>query len=276
VLIYFSGFIELNHQAWYYLESGNAVYTLLIIYHLLLSIIFIHVYSMGKSAQMQKYGSILGAINIVLFILMFSRYAYYEVENYLLAQITTKAAYGLHFAALAAVIYTMILVFKINREAIVLSLKTKGFKPWVAAFLLLYLASSELMLHWLVLSLDPAKGTLHVVADYEHINTMRSQVIKTGYPILWGVIAFGLLLLGIKKQLKNVRIAALVLLGLTIAKLFLYDIRNASETGKIIAFILLGVLILVISFVYQKLKLLVIAEKPNKTTNENNTNDEIL
>ena len=54
---------------------------------------------------------------------------------------------------------------------------------------------------------------------------------------------------------------ALALLGITILKLFVFDIRNASETGKIIAFILLGVLILIISFVYQKIKLLVVDDK---------------
>jgi len=52
----------------------------------------------------------------------------------------------------------------------------------------------------------------------------------------------------------------LTLLGITIVKLFLYDIKNVSETGKIIAFILLGVLVLVISFVYQKIKKLVVDE----------------
>ena len=48
-----------------------------------------------------------------------------------------------------------------------------------------------------------------------------------------------------------------------VLKLFLYDIRNVSETGKIIAFILLGVLILIISFVYQKLKRLVTEDAIN-------------
>jgi uncharacterized membrane protein len=48
------------------------------------------------------------------------------------------------------------------------------------------------------------------------------------------------------------------LLGITILKLFIYDIQNVSETGKIIAFILLGILILIISFVYQKIKVLVL------------------
>jgi len=75
---------------------------------------------------------------------------------------------------------------------------------------------------------------------------------------LWGILSFIFLILGIKKQIQTLRIAALALLGLTILKLFTYDISNVSETGKIIAFILLGVLILIISFVYQKIKVLVI------------------
>ena len=49
-------------------------------------------------------------------------------------------------------------------------------------------------------------------------------------------------------------------MGITILKLFIYDIKNVSETGKIVAFILLGVLILVISFVYQRVKKLVVDE----------------
>jgi uncharacterized membrane protein len=85
----------------------------------------------------------------------------------------------------------------------------------------------------------------------------RTQIIKTGFPILWGILAFIFLIIGIRKRIKNLRIIALALLGITILKLFLVDISNASETGKIIAFILLGILILIISFVYQKLKVLI-------------------
>ncbi|WP_270089446.1 hypothetical protein [Sphingobacterium sp. SYP-B4668] len=51
--------------------------------------------------------------------------------------------------------------------------------------------------------------------------------------------------------------------------MFIYDIQDVSETGKIIAFILLGVLILVISFVYQKIKKLIVVdgqESPDDTT----------
>jgi uncharacterized membrane protein len=98
----------------------------------------------------------------------------------------------------------------------------------------------------------------------DKIDSVQAQIIKIGYPILWGVFSFIFLIIGIKKQWKNLRIIALSLLGITIVKLFVYDIKNVSETGKIVAFILLGVLILIISFVYQKIKKLV-----NDETSEN-------
>ncbi|AWH85255.1 DUF2339 domain-containing protein [Flavobacterium album] len=278
LLVYVAGFLELNYQTDYYLESTYAAYSLLVLYHLVFCIIFIHTYCLGKSALRKQMGTLIGIINIVAFILLFSRLAYYEVEDYLDMGIKSRLGYWLHFVLLALVLYTATLVYKMNKEVVLQQFGSKKALPWVSVFLLVYLASSELMLHWLAITLDPVplatehSGTsIHSMAAYEHIAAMRSQVIKTGYPILWGVIACLLLVVGIKKQLKSIRIAALILLGLTIAKLFIYDIRNVSETGKIIAFILLGILILVISFVYQKVKRLVIEDKPENERNDDET-----
>lgn len=84
---------------------------------------------------------------------------------------------------------------------------------------------------------------------------------KTGYSILWGTYAFVLMFLGLKWADKNVRIIAIGLFGITIAKLFLIDISSLSEGGKIAAFISLGVLLLVISFMYQRLKKIILDDK---------------
>lgn len=269
LIVYLTGFIELDYQAGYYLESSVAVYGLLLVYHLIFSIAFIQLFCVGKSNRAQKFGTIVGIVNSVSFILLFSKLAYFEVEDYLNYTITSKLGYWLHYIQVTAVLYTLWIIYKMNQDSVMANLKRRSILPWLSVFLLVYMASSELMLHWLVISLNPVKASdmSYNTMAVDNILRMRSQVIKTGYPVLWGVIACLLLLLGIKKQLKNIRVAALILLGLTIAKLFLYDIRNASETGKIIAFILLGVLILVISFVYQKIKLLVIEDKTQTNTN---------
>jgi uncharacterized membrane protein len=89
---------------------------------------------------------------------------------------------------------------------------------------------------------------------YTILETVKESIIKTGFPILWSLIAFGFLFLGIKKSNKEMRIFSLILLTITLVKLFAYDISNVSQAGKIISFIVLGIVLLVISFMYQKIK----------------------
>jgi len=64
------------------------------------------------------------------------------------------------------------------------------------------------------------------------------------------------------------RIISLGVFAITLGKLFLYDIRNVPPGGKIAAFILLGVLLLTVSFMYQRLKAMLIdqTDHPNDGT----------
>jgi uncharacterized membrane protein len=91
---------------------------------------------------------------------------------------------------------------------------------------------------------------------------------KAGYPILWGIATFIFIWWGIKVKVKDYRIIALSLLGVLIVKLFI-DVWNMSYGGRIAAFILLGIIMLVISFLYQKLKRFISEEDSVKQTNEN-------
>ena len=98
--------------------------------------------------------------------------------------------------------------------------------------------------------------TLMMFSDQlqENVHFINKQTIKIGYPIIWGISAFFLMLAGMKYKFRTLRIVSLTLFSVILLKLFLFDIKGASEGGKIVAFILLGVLLLVISFMYQKLK----------------------
>lgn len=77
---------------------------------------------------------------------------------------------------------------------------------------------------------------------------------KAGLSILWSVSSFLLMWLGLKYDFRTWRIISLSLFTITLGKLFLYDIRNIPPGGKIAAFILLGCLLLAVSFMYQRLK----------------------
>jgi len=86
---------------------------------------------------------------------------------------------------------------------------------------------------------------------------------KAGLSIVWGLSSFIIIWLGLSRKYKPLRIIALVLFGVTLVKLFAYDIQNVPPAGKIIAFILLGVVLLLVSFMYQRIKKILIDDKGN-------------
>ncbi|MDR0815622.1 MAG: DUF2339 domain-containing protein [Bacteroidales bacterium] len=79
--------------------------------------------------------------------------------------------------------------------------------------------------------------------------------------ILWGVYSLWLIVLGILKRLKYLRIGAISLLGVTLVKLFFYDIAHLDAIAKTIVFVSLGILLLIISFLYNKYKHIIYDEK---------------
>jgi uncharacterized membrane protein len=69
-----------------------------------------------------------------------------------------------------------------------------------------------------------------------------------------------MIVLGIWKKNKNLRITAIVFFGVTLAKLFLYDIADLNAIAKTIVLVLLGIILLITSFLYNKYKLLIFDE----------------
>ena len=115
-------------------------------------------------------------------------------------------------------------------------------------FFFVFIASVEL--DHIVLMASGAEGMA--------IYSVMSDTHKIGYPILWGVGSFILIAVGLQRKLRHVRIIALTLFLVTLLKLFIVDIRGISEGGKIAAFISLGLLLLIMSFMYQRLKKLLL------------------
>lgn len=75
---------------------------------------------------------------------------------------------------------------------------------------------------------------------------------KLGLSILWGIYALFLIVLGIWKNKAYLRIGAIGLFGITLLKLFFYDIAHLPTLPKTVIFLALGSLLLLISFLYNK------------------------
>jgi len=104
-------------------------------------------------------------------------------------------------------------------------------------------------------------GTILWIASSELISWMdlaaATQSYKFGLSILWGLYAALLIAFGIWKNKKHLRIGAFVLFAITLIKLFIYDISELNNIAKTVAFVSLGVLLLIISFLYNKYKNLI-------------------
>jgi uncharacterized membrane protein len=83
------------------------------------------------------------------------------------------------------------------------------------------------------------------------------QSYKLGLSILWGIYSLFLIGFGIWKKNKPMRIGAIALFGITLIKLFFYDISHLNTIAKTIVFVSLGILLLIISFLYNKYKQLI-------------------
>ncbi len=112
----------------------------------------------------------------------------------------------------------------------------------------------DILLHLVILT----------IAGNELINWMdifgSEQSYKLGLSILCGVYSLFLIVLGIWKKKLHLRIAAIILFAATLAKLFVYDLSSLGTIAKTIIFIILGVLLLIIAFLYNKYKKLIFEE----------------
>lgn len=106
---------------------------------------------------------------------------------------------------------------------------------------------------------------LHVtvlwIASSELIGWMdiaaSTQSYKLGLSILWGAYSLLLIVLGIWKKKKHLRVGAIALFTITLVKLFFYDISHLDTLDKTVVFVSLGALLLIISFLYNKYKLVI-------------------
>jgi len=77
---------------------------------------------------------------------------------------------------------------------------------------------------------------------------------KLGLSIIGGAYALVLIFIGIRKKQKHLRIGAMVLLGITLVKLFFYDLSSLSTISKTVVLLVLGMIMLMASFLYNKFK----------------------
>lgn len=256
--LYFMNYLELDYHARYFFPDEYVTVSMLIgTYNMLFILVLLLMAGRLQLApQVRNAFAFWGIVAILLYIGTYHSDVVEATLNYTLSN-ATGVAFFFHYILIALLIAVCALSIARIRLLTDFNEKTSNAYSWVFIAFFVFLASSELE----ILVLQIANTTSE---SYDHIVT---QTHKIGFPILWGLASFIIIAVGLKWKRKHLRVISLTLFLVTLIKLFIWDIRGISEGGKIAAFIFLGILLLVVSFMYQRLKKLLLED--DATTREN-------
>lgn len=122
--------------------------------------------------------------------------------------------------------------------------------PVVANILILWLFSTEIICYFDSLTLMLTPGNGYPELGYG-VNEEAKQLTLSA---VWAVYSIFLVALGILKKVKVIRLFAMLLFGITILKVFLFDLSSLDTIYRILSFLILGVILILVSFLYQVFK----------------------
>lgn len=103
-------------------------------------------------------------------------------------------------------------------------------------------------------------AALHILAIAAAIGVISAEISRSTSPwqgaaitLFWAASAFLIVGTGLVRQRRYLRWAGLILLGISVLKTLLVDLADLKDLPRIAAFLGAGVLLLVLSFVYQRL-----------------------
>jgi uncharacterized membrane protein len=114
----------------------------------------------------------------------------------------------------------------------------RAYALWTAGGLIVYGLSLA------ILELAQHVGSASVATSFQRGHT--------GVSALWGGLGLVLLIVGLKRDSRGLRLGGLGLLAISLAKLFLYDLATLSSVTRALSFLAVGAVLLLGAFFYQR------------------------
>jgi hypothetical protein len=96
--------------------------------------------------------------------------------------------------------------------------------------------------------------SLAIVAAFDGDSAEPGQTPQVLLSAFWALTGLAGLVVGLKRDVRILRLGALALLGLAVAKVFLYDLAELDSIYRAVSFIALGLLLLGGAFAYQRIR----------------------
>jgi uncharacterized membrane protein len=95
-----------------------------------------------------------------------------------------------------------------------------------------------------------------------HLNNLKQLSLST----VWLFFSAALMAIGFWRSLRSLRIIAFVLFGFTILKIFIYDLSYLETLYRIFSFIGLGLILIAVSYAYQRYKNIIFGTTENEAS----------
>ena len=221
ILLFASGALEVNQQflSRYPGTSLNVLY--LTLYLPVFVYVFCTIGTKISTISLEVTGWIYAA-TIVLYLLLIPQYFDLQADILTGHKINTNhfAAHWISDLFMLLIFYQLIMICKNKMQEYI------GPVSWAISVAVLMFLSFEICL----------LSNFVFYTSSVSIDHLQTVYIKTGLPVLWGMISFALMWLGMRYKTRVLRIISLVLFTLTLIKLFVFDIENIPPAGKIAAF----------------------------------------
>jgi len=240
--LYFSFRLELQYAAIQKLDSEIYIKILVGIYNFSFIGILTIPSLIKKKVKIFNILSIAaGLVAIILYVTIYNSMITELRNTHLLSVSVTLAQLKTHYFITLLLFAILIIAL---RSVINLKFEKRSLtiiSAIVFVFGLMYMLSSEIDNYFALLKYNP--------------NTLIQEILQNThrlpYTLLWGVSALVIVLIGFLFKNKEIRTVALGLYVISLIKLFVFDFVYLDSQDLMLAFIVLGTVLLIISFVFQ-------------------------
>ncbi|KUJ52322.1 DUF2339 domain-containing protein [Chryseobacterium sp. JAH] len=233
-VIYFSFLFEIiyhiSDQSWVFMLTIGFLFTQ---FYLFVLILFNKEISISKDFQTWM---------IYLFLLLlFIHILTSQVATETISTKINSAFFFVHLLYVPLFIYLIIKIFP-KSEFIKVHISY-----WAISLIIILAVSFEFYRSYLLLYAD----------NRDQIYQLQKHFNMLYLPIIWAILSCIFIYFGLKKQLPEFNKIGFTLLGIMIFKLYAFDVWQMDNVSRIIAFIILGIILLLSSFMFQRLKNLI-------------------
>ena len=241
LLLYFNIYLEINYHITISIESELARKIIIGIYNFAFILILNIPLFFIKNRKINLISGIFLSISILLY---FSHYYFIIIQsrNELLSVIGLNSIQFWYHLIIIALLIVISFVAYLNMDKYLSKHKViSEFTIWPFVLIILLILSFELDNIWLVL--------------FKGENTLQVELIpkihRLPYTIMWSIYAAILIGIGTVAKIRQLRQVSVFIVFVSVFKLLLWDLAKTEPAGKTLPLMVIGGILLLISFIYQ-------------------------